>query len=264
MIVRRLAAFALGALLLGCGDDPTGPAPLDLRLAALTFDVLERSRTETGDGLGATAAQHAAMALRAGVRPTRVSITVDGATDEYWALEVEHAFGDDLTLSPVLTLPIVLRQMVAWRGDEPRRVISISVASDTGTFSRFQLLDVVLPGNTVPLFPSSFGVLFERGTWPFLAESGGARATRGSLGAECPLPAQRRMTATSLAPIFSPISCHRATFSTRFTMVVRQAPLDGPATVTTRTVSMGDHTIEGIQLKYPLPDLCLACLAGTR
>lgn len=264
MSVRRLAAFAIGALLLGCSDDPTGPATLDLRLAALTFDVLERSRTETGDGLGATAAQHAAMALRAGVRPTRVSITVDGTTDEYWALEVEHAFGDDLTLSPVLTVPIVLRQMVAWRGDEPRRVISISVVSDTGTFTRFQALDLVLPGNTVPLFPSSFGVLFERGSWPFLAESGGARATRGALGAECPLPAPRRSLARVATPVLSPTSCHRATFSTRFTMVVRHAPLDGAAALTTRTVSMADHTIEGIQLKYPLPELCLACLAGTR
>lgn len=264
MIVRRLPAFALGALLLGCGDDPTSPATLDLRLAALTFDALQRSRTETGDGLGATAAQHAAMALRAGVRPTRVSLTVDGSTDEYWALEVEHAFGDDFTLSPVLTLPIVLRQMVAWRGDDPRRVVSISVVSDTGTFTRIQALDLALPGNTVPLFPFASGVLFERGDWPFLAESGGARATRQALGAECPLPARRRTTASSIAQIFSPTSCHRATFSTRFTMVVRHAPPEGPAVLATRTVSMGDHTIEGIQLKYPMPEPCLACLAGTR
>lgn len=264
MAVRRLPAVALGALLLACGDDPTGPAPLDLRLAALTFDALQRSRTETGDGLGATAAQHAALALRAGVRPTMVSITVDGSTDAYWALEVEHAFGDDLTLSPVLTLPIVLRQMVAWRGDDPRRVVSISVASDTGTFTRIQALDVVAPGNTVPLFPFASGVLFERGDRPFLAESGGARATRGTLGAECPLPAQRRPMVSSIAPIFSPIACHRATFLTRFTMVARRAPPDGAATLATRTVSMGDHTIEGIQLKYPMPEPCLACLAGTR
>ena len=264
MVVRRLAAFALGALLLGCGDDPTGPATLDLRLAALTFDALGRARTETGDGLGATAAQHAALALRAGVRPTRVSITVDGTTDEYWALEVEHAFGDDLTLSPVLTLAIVLRQMVAWRGDDPRRVISISVVSDTGTFTRFQALDLVVPGNTVPLFPFSSGVLFERGDWPFLAEGGGARATRPTLGAECPLPTQRRPMPSSIAPIFSPIACHRATFLTRFTMVVRHAPPDGAAVLATRTVSMGDHTIEGIQLKYPLPEPCLACLTGIR
>lgn len=261
MAVRRLLLLAVSACLLGCEDEPTGPSTLDLRIAALRFEFLQRSRLETGDAFGGIAAQQAALALRSGVRPTRVNITVDGATNEYWALEVEHAFGDDYTLSPVLTLPIVLRHMVAWRGDDPQRVISISVASDTGTFTLVQSAE--LPGSGVPLFPFASGVLFEHRGLPFLAESGGARATRAAIGKECPLPPTHRDVVTRLAPMLSPISCARATFSTRFTMTVRQLPAGGVASTPARTVAMGDHTIEGIRLQYP-GMACAVCLENTR
>ncbi|HEU5186412.1 MAG TPA: hypothetical protein VFU01_17715 [Gemmatimonadaceae bacterium] len=263
MTVRRLILLAAGACLLGCGDEPTGPSTLDLRLAALRFAFLERSRVETGDAFGGMAAHQAALALRTGVRPTRVNITVDGVTNEYWALEVEHAFGDDYTLSPVLTLPIVLRHMVAWQGDDPQRVISISVAGDTGTFTLFQQLSLEAPGPGLPSVPFSSGVLFERGGRPFLAASGGARATRPAIGEECPLPPTHRDVVTRVAPIFTPISCARATFFTRFNMVVHQLPAAGTASTAMRTVTMGDHTIEGIRLQYPAMP-CLACLDGTR
>jgi len=263
MTLRRLVLCTAAACLLGCGDEPTGPSTLDLRLAALRFAFLERSRVETGDVFGGMAAQQAVLALRTGVRPTSVTITVDGVTDEYWALEVEHAFGDDRTLSPVLTLPIVLRHMVAWRGDDPQRVISISVASDTGTFTLFQPLSLSAPGSGLPSSPFSSGVLFERGGPPFLAESGGARATRPAIGEECPLPPTYRDVATRVAPIVTPITCARATFFTRFNMVVRQLPATGITSTATRTVTMGDHTIEGIRLQYP-PLPCLACLEGSR
>ena len=133
---RRFAPLALCVALgtlVSCSDS-TSPSDDDVEMAASQFDALASVRGDAGDVDGAAVSHHAAFALRAGIRPTRVRITVDGATEDYRALEIEHAFGDDVTESPVLTQPIVLRSMVAWRGAPPARVIAITVPGDTGSF----------------------------------------------------------------------------------------------------------------------------------
>lgn len=249
---RRFAPLMLGAVLVGCHDESTGPdSALDLHLAARSFETLIGSRMSAGDGGGAAASRIAWIALRAGIRPARVRITVDGVTQDYWALETEHAFGPDLTESPVLTLPIVSRTMVAWRGGPAERVISITLSSDTGTFSweRYELMSLPPPS---PFFMGrAFGLLFERGGPVHFSVDGGARSTRQAIGAECKLPDPRPLIQIYPSPPM-PVRCHAARFFTRFNMRVQEGPPAGAAAVRVRVVSMDGHEIPGIRLEYEL------------
>ena len=246
--LRRLAPLILGVALVGCGDDSTGPGGVDLQVVAQSFESLGRSRVAAGDGSGATASHGAAMALRAGIRPARVRITVDGVTEDYWALAIEHAAIPDLSAqvieSPILTLPIVSRTTVAWRGAPAERVISITTSSDTGTFSWDRYAIAELPPPYPIYLGIAFGVMFERGRIPQFSVAGGARTTRQTIGAECPLP-QRFPLMQVVSPITQPVSCHTALFFTRFTMTVQEGPPAGAAAVRARVVSMEGADIPG-------------------
>ena len=257
---RRLAPLMLGAVLVGCHDEPTGPdSALDLRVAAQGFETLMESRMSAGDGGGAAASRIAALALRTGIRPARVQITVDGVTQDYWALETEHAFGPDLTAGPMPTVSVASRTMVAWRGGPAERVISITMSSDTGTFSweRFETLQLPAP---YPFYIGrAMGIMFERGGPAHFSVDGGARSTREAIGAECKLPEPRPIIAIYPAPPL-PVSCHVARFFTRFNMRVQEGPPAGAAAVRVRVVSMDGHDIPGIRLEYAwLYDSCPVC-----
>jgi hypothetical protein len=253
LTLRRLAPLLLGAALVACDDDSTGPDAVDRRFAAQTLETLGRARMSAGDGGGAAASRMAALALRAGLRPERVRITVDGETEEYWALEVEHALAPDLTGSadaPILTLPIVARIMVAWRGRPVERLISITVSSDTGSFSWTELRTMELPPPYPLYIGPAFGIMFERGGPIHFSVDGGARSTRQTIGAECPLP-ERAPFMQVLSPIAVPTSCHFARFVTRFNMRVQEGPPAGAAAVRVRVVSMDAHDVPGIRFEYP-------------
>ena len=257
---RRLAPLALGAVLVGCHDEATGPeSDLDLRVAAQSFETLVESRMSAGDGGGATASRIAALALRVGIRPARVQITVDGVTQDYWALETEHALGPDITAAPMPTFPILSRTIVAWRGGPAERVISVTMSNDTGTFSweRFELMSLPAP---YPFYMGrAFGLMFERGGPVHFAVDGGARSTRQAIGAECKLPNPPPFVQIYPSPP-RPISCHVADFMTRFNMRVQEGPPAGAAAVRARVVSMDGQVIPGIRLEYEwMYDSCPVC-----
>jgi hypothetical protein len=246
---RRLAPVFVGALLIACDDDSTGPGAVDLRLVASSFENLGLSRSRGGDPDGAAASQAASLALRTGTRPARVRIAVDGVTEEYWALEIEHvlAGGDDMLST--LPGPLLTRTMVAWRGAPAERVIAITIASDTGTFSlmRYQTLQT-LPYDRI-FFEPAFGVMFERAGPVHLAVDGGARSTRESIGGECPLP-RRRSILQLLSPVYiPPTQCHAARFMTRFNMHVQEAPIGDATALRTRVVEMQGQDVPGVQLR---------------
>jgi hypothetical protein len=247
-VIRFLAfCVALGTLV-SCSDS-TSPSEHDIEISASQFDALANVRGNAGDIDGARVSHQVAAALRAGVRPTRVRIAVDGTTEDYRALEIEHAFGDDVTESPVLTLPIVLRSMVAWRGSPPTRVISITVPGDTGEFS-WEPLNASAEGDErVLIYPPARGIMFERRGPPFFAIDGGARSTRQTIGAECQAP---------MSPLsITPPSCHVAAFFTRFNMRAQEAPIGGASAMRARVIEMGGHDVGGIRLEYRPP--CPAC-----
>ena len=251
---RRFAPLLLGAAILDCVHDSTGPGAVDLRFAAQALETLGRTRMDAGDGGGSAASRMAALALRTGLRPERVRITVDGETQEYWALEVEHALAPDLTAAgtdaPILMLPIVARIMVAWRGRPVERVISVTVSSDTGSFNWTDLRTMELPP-PYPLYVGpAFGIMFERDGPVHFSVDGGARSTRQTIGAECPLP-DRPPFMQVLSPVAVPTTCHLARFFTRFNMRVQEGPPAGAAAVRVRVVSMDGHDVPGIRFEYP-------------
>lgn len=258
LAIRTATVLMLAGLLTAC-EDSTGPGALDLRLAASAFNSLERSRMSAGDGDGATTSRVAALALRAGVRPARVRIAVDGLTEDYWALEVEHALAPDITGGPVLTLPIVARMMIAWRAAPAQRVISIRISSDTGTFSLARHDELVGLGPDDPYYELAFGILFERGGPVHLSVDGGARSTRQTIGAECTLP-ERPPILQLLSPLDIPATCHTARFFTRFSMRVQEPPVGGAAAIRVRVVEMDGQDVPGIRLEYPwLYRPCAVC-----
>jgi len=250
---RRYAPLLLTAALAACDDDSTGPAAVDLRFAAQRFETLGRDRIGTGDGHGAMISRAAALALRAGLRPARVRIAVDGVTEEYWALEVERAIVPSLTADlndAPINLPADLRTMVAWRGGRVERVIAIIVQSDTASFTwaEFRLTELPPP---YPVFVGpAFGIMFERGGPVHFAVDGGARSTRESLGAECAVPDSPSFLQL-ISPVAVPTSCHLARFFTRFNMRVQEGPPAGAAAVRVRVVSMDGHDVPGVRFEYP-------------
>ncbi|HJU69916.1 MAG TPA: hypothetical protein VJ650_16880 [Gemmatimonadaceae bacterium] len=261
LMFRRLAPLLLGAALLGC-DDSTGPGAVDLHLAARSFESLGQTRMSSGDGGGATVSRLAAQALRTGLRPARVRIAVDGITEEYWALEVEHALGADLTAdpndAPILTLPIVARTMVAWRGAPAERVIAITISSDTGMFGVFRF-DLELPPPYPIYLGPAFGIMFERGGPVHFAVDGGARSTRQTIGAECRIP-PRPAFMELVWPVTTPTTCRFATFFTRFNMRAQEGPPAGAAAVRVRVITMDGHDIPGLRFEYPwLYRPCAVC-----
>jgi hypothetical protein len=249
---RRLALLALGVTLTACDDGSTSP-PIDLAYIAMRFDALGRDRSQAGDPSGATAARGAALALRLGIRPTRVSIAVDGVTEEYLALETEHAFGDDDAAGPLPPPVIVVRTIIAWRGVRPDRFLAINVPGDTGSFTPPCAACLSEASNVVYWLCAS-GIMFERGGPSFIAVAGGARTTRQSIGGECEVP--RR---PSFIPALEPIACNRAVFFARFTMTAHEMSTTSRV-LRSRVVQMGAHDVAGVRLQYgPLPTLCPVC-----
>src|SRR5687768_294319 len=206
---RPLWPLVLGLTLAACGDDSTGPSVGEL---AARFDALAQERADAGDPNGAAAARGAALALRLGVEPARVSIAVDGATEEYLAFETEYAYGDEVETGPLPPLPILVRTMIAWRGAEPDRFLAIAAAGDTGTFFP-PCVECLSEPDVLVYWLFASGFMVERGGLSFLAVAGGARMTRQSLGSECELP-----QAPAFIPALERVACHRAVFFTRFTM----------------------------------------------
>jgi hypothetical protein len=256
MPFRRLTVLALLAGLTACDENPSGPSVSDAFLAA-RFEELARARTDQGDGAGALAARGAAHALRLGIRPAQVNISVDGVTEQYLAFETEYAYGEDDGAGPLPPIPIAARTMIAWRGGQPDRFLVVHVAGDTGTFAPPCLACLTAESNVVGWL-LAFGMLSERGRAPLVAVAGGVRTTRQSLGSECQVPKR-----PAFIPGLEPVSCHHAMFFARFTMTVDvQFTTLGTGVSTTssaaqsRVVQMAGHDVPGVRILYPpLPTL---------
>jgi hypothetical protein len=256
----RSLTLLVGIAALSACEDSSAPVTVDVAYVATRFDALGRARADLGDPGGAFAARGAALALRLGVRPSPVSIAVDGVTEEYLALETEHAFGFTGADAPLPPPPLVVRMMVAWRGLLPDRFVTITVPGDTGTFGLLHALtsteaNSIFASDANSIFAPSFGILFDRGGPPWMAVAGGARATRESLGGECEVPRRE----TSFVPALEPVACNRASFFTRFAMTVNERNTITRA-LRSRLVDMGAHDVAGVRFLYrPLPTVCPVC-----
>jgi hypothetical protein len=245
-IPRRTTLLVLAAALLGCSDDVTSPTDIDLAFIATRFDAFGEERRRGQDAEGAHAARATALALRLGIRPSRVSITLDGISSEWLALEQEYVFGGQYRAGPLPLDGVVMRRFVAWQGVGPDRVLSVILDGDTTSYGQF----VALASQERPLstsllfFPTA--LLIERENGRHLAAGGGAHSTRESFGEACSTATHR----VPFLPQVNPVSCYRAVFETRFAVTLIDVSSVERA-LRARVVQMDSHDVRGLQLGYP-------------
>ena len=187
MSSRRLrwAALAIVAVGVGaCAEEPASPSEQTDLLAA-TFDGYARQSNQEGDPDASLAFAHAAMAVRLGIRPTTISVSVDDQPVAFQALVhvVRHRSLDNVP---------ALRTMIAFRQSEPdqppSRVLYLAITIDSAR--------VAHPANLSPL-PFAWAVwkdLGKREVW--VATQGKAGIKQQSTGDPCPKALQRNVSCT--------------------------------------------------------------------
>ena len=174
--LRFSSAALLLALTAACSGDTLAPAA-DSSTATeleLAFESLAAQANSEGDVERSESMSGGATALRMGVRPSIIEVTIDGELVRYNAVVAGiNRRGDDGVVRP-------MRRLIAWTGDRtPEQVLEVSLASDQGDFG--------IPGGN----PSPTA----RGTWTdrtagerWVAVNGGAEITLASSGEPCGRP----------------------------------------------------------------------------
>ncbi len=121
-----IAALAITA----CADGPTSTSPVlesEPPLAA-TLDEMALHAASIGDDRAATAYAGGALALRFGIEPSEIVVTVDGADTRY--LGVVTGFAD-----PAGDGGVGIRSLVAWTTDgAPAAFLQVDSRSDAAAF----------------------------------------------------------------------------------------------------------------------------------
>lgn len=131
-MLKRIACASVGLMLAACSDNelPTTPTTDDVVASAASLDAEAGRATSSGDTESATAFRSAAAALRYGVRPSQIAVSVRGETHRYLAVVtavVEVLADQDTALR---------RTLVAWEGDQrPVAVLQVATLGDQGSFS---------------------------------------------------------------------------------------------------------------------------------
>ena len=180
VIARRITGIAAGVALLACGEgssEPAEPASAEsvLELAAL------QART-AGDAEATAVLDGATLAVRIGVRPTTIAVSVGGEVTRYAALVVAFV---DATASGEL---VTRRRLVAWRGQDRRvALLHVSTIGDGGSFAP----DYDRTTTDIRVRPAvGRWFNFVRGT-RWVAVDGTAKIAVASIGDNCPLADRR-------------------------------------------------------------------------
>lgn len=188
MQTRWLGTLAALALVAGCADQPTEPTMEDAELAA-SFEAMAAQATRDGDSDAATAFEGGALALRAGIAPTEITLVVDGEEVPHKAVVFAVArSGPD---GPRL----LMRSLLAWSGHDPREtILKVMLLSDEAEFGH--------PSQMVPMGRA-------RGWFADLVEAIRYRAVEGSAGIQV---AQVGGPCGPAAPDRPGIRCRKARF----------------------------------------------------
>ena len=185
---RFLGTLAVLALAAGCADGPTEPAAHDADLAA-SFDLMAADARSSGDVDAASAFEGGALAIRAGLTPSEIKVSIDGS-------EVPHkAMVFAVARSGPAGPRVLVRSLLAWSGSNPREtILKVMLLGNEAEFGP--------PNQMVPmgLARGWFGDLVAQAR--FLATGGSAGIQVAVLGAPCG-PA---------APDRPEIRCRRARF----------------------------------------------------
>lgn len=158
---RFLGAVAILALASGCADGPAEPTSHDADLAA-SFDLMAAEARSSGDMDAASAFEGGALAIRAGLVPSEIDVTIDGDLVTHKA--VVHA----VARSGPGGQQILMRSLLAWSGQNPREtMLKVMLLADEAEFG--------LPSQMVPMGRA-------RGWFGDLVAGIRYRATEGSAG----------------------------------------------------------------------------------
>ena len=224
------------AVVVACGSD-TATSPSQGDDAAHAVDVFTHladsvSRAR-GDASVGRAYAALAEAVRQGGRISPIVITVDGVKTAFLAtsLQTEIAVspcgGDPRCLA--LGRLFVLRTLLAWQVDDPRRVIQLSSEADTDPI-RAYLFPVLLPfaGNSASLtFLDGMGGLF-------FGTSGSQKFGVTTSSVAC-TPAKPDRRAIAIFP--APPRCTQADFTVTFS-----GKAEPSSFLTSRSTATGSHT----------------------
>ncbi len=199
----RPTALFLGLLSLGaCSEDSLAPAPVaepDLEVEfALTQAGQEAS--QRGDPSTASAFSGAASALRYGITPSPVAVTVNDVPSEYLGfVQTETRAADNGET-------VEIRSLVAWTAGRPNAVLSLTTASDNGDL-----------GYPIADLSSDAGRSRAVATWSdrrtgrtWVATSGAGGMSQVALGGPCPIRSSRA------AAMDCTLATYRVTLAGRF------------------------------------------------
>jgi hypothetical protein len=193
-----LALLAVTLIAGACREgSPTAPAEVDLELQA-AITAAGSAAVQAGDPDRAEALRHSADALRWGIRPSVIEVTIRDETTRYLALVVgivrRGAGGEQ----------VLIRHLVAWTGRPPTALLQVGSKSDQALFTstaRGQWRDLV-----------------NHDVW--VATAGSADVKLAGTGAACPTQ-----------PASAALRCVLATFDIRingsFQLLLPVGP-DGP------------------------------------
>jgi hypothetical protein len=188
--LTRLGLGILAVAVIGCGSDPIAPTDAGDLLAS-TFDALARQSNQQGDADASLVYGYTAMALRLGVRPTPLSVTIDDEPEIYQALVhvVRHGAGAN---------DIALRTLVAFRQDTPAspptEVLYLALAVDSARVAH------PATASPVPIAWSIFRDYDKRQVWVATGGKAGIRET--VIGGPC-TGGRKSMNATCTTATFS-------------------------------------------------------------
>jgi hypothetical protein len=174
---------ALVVAMAGCSTDSGPTTPDQDQALASTFDGMSRDANVGGDADAGAAFSGAAMAVRLGIRPTEIAVTVNGESRRYSAFV--------FVVGSTRALPIAaFRTLVAYRGEnqKPTEVLYVAAGGDSVG------LDHPMASGQRP-DPAKFGV----SSWKdlvakqfYVATSGLAMIKQQSgAGTPCPNPSPR-------------------------------------------------------------------------
>lgn len=178
-----LGTGLLVSLLVGCAGEPVSPADdVDVEVV---LEELQAEANSVGDVDAAAAFGDGLRAVRLGVAPSELEVTVEGETSAYLAIVtgIMHETRSGETL--------LRRSLIAWSGDRPRAVLQVTALADEAAF-----------GYPADVMTREDRLGRARGTWVhrarrvmFVATSGTAALVLGSTGDPCPnLPDDARFS----------------------------------------------------------------------
>ena len=243
-----LLPLALSLALSSCGgDDPLAADHAQAVTTAQLFAHLADSANAAGaDPAIASAYAGMARAVLSAGRLTTVSISVDGAASEWMAAAQEIGYVmPPCPANAVCIAPLPpFRTFVAWKKDDPRRVVQLTSAVEGIA------IGAMAPGasvNSTPYVNTATLAYFDGRSAMFLGTGGTQSLAGTAIGGACP---SATLGGGGPVPTLPGAACTAATFTAAFngTVAPPPIPLKNNAATGTHVVAMASQSVAGVTL----------------